>query len=67
MANCAKQNVCPLFTLPAMAQALSLWRAFYCDDEHDRCERLRRVRMGEMPPFNMLPNGKLLKLTQPEE
>jgi hypothetical protein len=64
---CVKQNVCPLFTLPAMAQALSLWRAFYCDDGYERCERLRRARAGEMPPFNMLPNGKLLKLAQPGE
>jgi hypothetical protein len=45
-----------------MAPALALWRGFYCDHAPDRCERLRQFRAGLRPPFNMLPNGKLLHL-----
>jgi hypothetical protein len=64
MAICARQAICPLFTVPAMAPALALWRAFYCDDRPERCERLRQLQAGNRPPSNMLPNGKLLQLTQ---
>ena len=67
MAKCARQQQCPLFTIPAMASALVLWRALYCDDRSERCERLRQVQAGYRPPVNMLPNGKLLALTQVNE
>ena len=67
MAKCARQKLCPLFTVPAMAPALALWRAFYCDDTPERCERLRQVRAGVTAPVNMLPNGKLLALAEIEE
>ncbi|OFX23691.1 MAG: hypothetical protein A2V77_22485 [Anaeromyxobacter sp. RBG_16_69_14] len=62
MATCPQQDRCPLFTVPVMAPALALWRGFYCDHAPDRCERLRQFRAGLRPPFNMLPNGKLLHL-----
>jgi hypothetical protein len=67
MTVCARQDLCPLFTVPAMAPALALWRAFYCDERPDRCERLRLVQAGKMPPSKMLPNGKVLELTQADE
>jgi hypothetical protein len=62
MAICPREGVCPLFNVPAMAPALALWRGFYCDHAPDRCERLRQFGAGLKPPFNMLPNGKLLQL-----
>ncbi len=62
MTICSRQDVCPLFTVPAMAPALALWRGFYCDGRPERCERLRRLQSGVKPPPNMLPNGKLLDL-----
>jgi len=64
MAICARQDVCPLFTVLAMGPALPLWRALYCDEKPERCERLRRTQTGETPPLNLLPNGKLLNLSQ---
>jgi hypothetical protein len=67
MAVCTRQGFCPLFAVPAMAPALALWRAFYCDDRPERCERLRLVQAYKKPPSNMLPNGKLLQLAHADE
>lgn len=67
MAICSRQNVCPLFTVPSMAPARALRRAIYCDADPARCERLRCTERGETPPTNMLPNGKLLMLSDPRD
>ncbi len=62
MNPCPRVSGCPLFKQMSMKIALSVWRAFYCEDEYARCERWKIASSGKVAPLNLLPNGRTLEV-----
>jgi hypothetical protein len=44
-----------------MEAAIRVWRSFYCDGTHERCERFKLEVAGLPVPGRLLPNGRLLE------
>jgi hypothetical protein len=62
MAACPHLERCGLHQNLAMQAALRVWRSFYCDGSHARCERFKLLDVGTEVPPRLLPNGRLLDL-----
>jgi hypothetical protein len=62
---CPREKTCPLFEQRAIQASLSVWRSYYCDCDHVRCERFKLAASGAGVPDNLLPNGRLLDLPLP--
>jgi hypothetical protein len=59
---CSHRGSCELFPKFALRGALKVWTTFYCDGNHQACERFKRSQRNEPVPPNLLPNGKELDL-----
>lgn len=59
---CSHVRTCELFPKFALRGALKVWTTFYCEGNHESCERFKRSLRGEPVPPNLLPNGKELDL-----
>jgi hypothetical protein len=60
MEGCPHFERCGLQQNIAMQAALRVWRSFYCDGTHSRCERFKLAEAGVEVPPRLLPNGRLL-------
>jgi hypothetical protein len=60
--GCPHRNNCPMFALFDTADQLHYWRQRYCYTEFERCARYKSMVSGEVPPVQLLPSGRLLRL-----
>jgi hypothetical protein len=54
---------CKLYPLFQLRASLKTWQIRYCSGEFEKCERYRMVQRHETVPSNLLPNGKLLRVS----
>jgi len=59
---CSHIGSCELFPKFGLRGSLKVWTTFYCEGNHQNCERFKRALRGEPVPVNLLPNGKELDL-----
>jgi hypothetical protein len=62
MAHCVKLGSCPMFQTFTTKAALGVWRTYYCEGDHRRCERLKLIEQGLPAPLNLLPSGRFFDL-----
>jgi hypothetical protein len=60
MPSCPNRDRCALTQSIGTEAALRVWRSFYCDGIHVRCERYKLAAAGAEVPPRLLPNGRLL-------
>ncbi len=60
MASCPFTDRCALSQSIGMEAALRVWRSFYCEGMHARCERYKLALVGADVPPRLLPNGRLV-------
>ncbi len=58
--SCPRVGTCPLFKQFTMKSSLNVWKAYYCEGDHGRCERWKLVAANQAVPLDLLPNGKHL-------
>jgi hypothetical protein len=66
MAACPKLFDCGFHRSISMKEALGVWQSFYCEGCFARCERFKLVSAGVPVPENLLPNGRLVGVTEDE-
>jgi hypothetical protein len=64
MERCGRMDRCTLFKLSSMRPSLVIWTSRYCEEDPCRCERLKLAEAGKPVPPNLLPNGKLLDVSE---
>jgi hypothetical protein len=60
MPSCPRVDACALFAQFKMKSSLRVWQAYYCEGDHERCERFKLVKQARPVPTALLPNGRLL-------
>lgn len=61
MTPCPRVGACALFAQFRMKASLRVWQAYYCEGDHERCERFKLVKQARPVPKELLPNGRLLE------
>jgi hypothetical protein len=49
-----------MFQQFAVKPSLGVWKAFFCEGDFGRCERLKKFTAGNAVPPGLLPNGRML-------
>lgn len=64
--QCPQATSCPLYSMFRDESALGIWKVMYCRKGFEKCERYRATQAGQVPPDDMLPNGKRLDTGPPK-
>lgn len=65
--SCPYIPMCPMFPKFRSQFGLEVFKTAYCNStRHLNCERYRHAVQGNMPPANLLPNGREL-VEEPRE
>jgi hypothetical protein len=56
-----------MYDLLKLAGSLATWKIRYCGADYTACARFKESSAGRPVPKNLLPNGKLLRYTGPED